>query len=89
MSELREEIHKNDFLMDKVTKDMFFVIKIDMHTVWIREEKDAENDNPDIFQRPKHLVNRSMIKVNPDVIKVLYGDRADKPEGTDPNETAV
>lgn len=76
MSELREEIHKNDFLMDKVTKELFMVIKIDLHTVWMRKEMDG--DDVDINQKPKHLVNLAMIKVRPDVIKVLYGDKDEK-----------
>jgi hypothetical protein len=73
MSQLREEVHKNDFLMDKLTKDMYFIIRITDNDVWLRHE--AEGDDVELKQMPKHMVNLSMIKVNPDVIKVLYGDR--------------
>lgn len=73
MATLREDIHKNDFLMDKLTKKLYFVIKIDRTTVWLRCE--TEGDDPDMEQRPKHMINLAMIKVKPDVIKVLYGDK--------------
>ena len=81
MSTLKYELHKNDFLMDKVTKQLFFVIKIDLHTVWVRvEEEDKPEDPDDVELRrvPKHTVNLSMIKVKKDVMKVLYGDKGGK-----------
>lgn len=85
MSELREDVHKNDFLMDTLTKDLYFVIKIDMHTVWLRQEKDdlKDPDDPEIKQMPKHMVNRAMIKVKPDVIKILYGNKDEAPTTDD------
>lgn len=76
MSTLREDIHKNDFLMDKLTKQLFMVIKIDLHSVWLRHE--VEGDDVQIDNKPKHMINLAMIKVKPDVIKVLYGDKDGK-----------
>jgi hypothetical protein len=73
MSELRENIHKNDFLMDRVTKQLYFVVSIDLHNVIIREEKDG--DEAFLKKMPKHMINKVMIKVNPNVMKVLYGDK--------------
>lgn len=73
MSELRFELNKNEFLMDKVTKKLYFVIKIDLHNVWIRDESDLKNNDPEIRQMPKNLVNIGMTKVNPEVMQVLYG----------------
>ena len=73
MSELRFELHKNDFLMDKVTKQLFFVIKIDMHNVYLRSE--TEGDDVELKKMPKHMVNVSLIKVRPNVMKVLYGNK--------------
>lgn len=75
MSTLREDIHKNHFLMEKVSKKLYFVIKIDMHNVWLRLEDDTKGDDSELFKIPKHLINATYIKVNPDVMKVLYGEK--------------
>jgi hypothetical protein len=60
--------------MDKVTKQLFFVIKIDMHNVYIRTEVDG--DDVELKKMPKHMVNVSMVKVNVDVVKILYGNKS-------------
>lgn len=88
MSTLREDVHKNDFMMDTLTKEMYFVIKIDMHTIWLRNEtaKCDDPDDPEIKQLPKHMANRTLIKVKPDVIKILYGE---KNEVTNSSDTAT
>ena len=75
MSELRENIHKNDFIMNKGNKKLHFVIKIDLHSVWVRVEDDEKGDDADLEKIPKHMVNKFYIKVNPDVMKVLYGNK--------------
>lgn len=75
MSTLREDIHKNNFLMDKGNKKLYFVIKIDMHNVWLRFEDESDNDDCELFKVPKHMINRTYIKVNPDIMKILYRDR--------------
>jgi len=76
MSTLKYDLHKNDFIMDKVTKQLFFIIKIDLHNVFIRAETDG--DDVELKKMPKHMVNVSMIKVNPDVMKILYGAKDGK-----------
>lgn len=73
MSTLKFELNKNDFLMDKVNKKLFFVVSIDLHNVIVREEVDS-NEAP-LKKMPKHLINLSMIKVKPDVMRILYGDK--------------
>lgn len=83
MSTLREEIHKNNFLMDKGNKKLYFVIKIDMHNVWLRLEDDEKGDDCDLFKVPKHMINMVYIKVNPDVMKVLYGKKDGTIDSTD------
>jgi hypothetical protein len=59
--------------MDKVTKKLFFIVAIDTLNVIVREEVDG-NDVP-VKKMPYHMVNLSMIRVKPDVMKVLYGDK--------------
>lgn len=76
MSTLKYELHKNDFLMDKVTKQLYFVVSIEMHNVVIREETDG--DEAVLKRMPKHMVNNVMIKVNVNVMKVLFGDKKGK-----------
>lgn len=82
MSELRYELHKNHFVMDKGNKKLYFVIKIDMHNVWLRLEDETKGDDCELFKVPKHIMNLTYIKVNPDVMKVLYGEKTGelKPE---------
>lgn len=62
--------------MDRVTKQLFFVVSIDMHNVVIRTE--VEGDDAPLRRMPKHMVNASMIKVNPDVMRILYGKKDGK-----------
>jgi len=81
MSTLKYDLHKNDFLMDKVTKQLFFVVSIDMHNVVIRTE--VEGDDAPLRRMPKHMINSVMIKVNPNVMKVLYGDKKGKLDPSD------
>jgi hypothetical protein len=81
MSTLKYDLHKNDFLMDKVTKQLFFVVSIDLHNVVIREEK--EGDNVPLKRMPKHMVNVSMIKVNPNAMRILYGDKSGNLDSSD------
>lgn len=76
MSSLRESIHKNDFLMDKSTKKLHFVVKIDMHNVILRVEDDG--DDVELKKVAKHFINKFMIKVNADVMKILYGDKSNE-----------
>ncbi len=68
MSELKFSLNKNDFIAEKTNpKDIHFVIKIDLHRVYLRRESDDE-----IFSVQKRLVNFAWTKINPEVAKVLY-----------------
>lgn len=80
MSSLREDIHINDYLMDKVSKQMFFVVAIYNHAVLLRIEGDG--DNRPVEEKPKHYVNKFLIKVNPDTIKLLFEDDVKKESNT-------
>lgn len=83
MSELKFELHKNDFVMDKSNKKLYFVIKIDLTNVWLRFEDAEKGDDADLFKVPKHLINLAYVKVRPDVVKILYGDRKSSDETVD------
>lgn len=74
MSSLKEKINKNDILMDKVSKQLYFVISIDNHSVMLRLEGDG-NNRP-IEEKPKHYVNRYLIKVDVATVELLYNDSA-------------
>ena len=77
MSTLREDIHINDTLMDKISKQQYFVVSIYNHAVLLRTEGDG--DNRPVEEKPKHYVNKYLIKVNPETIKLLFeGDVKDK-----------
>lgn len=75
MSELKYDLHKNNFVMDKGNKKLYFVIKIDLHNVWLRLEDEEGKDDAELYRVPKHMINLAYIKVNPNVMKVLYGDK--------------
>lgn len=84
MSSLKEDIHINDFLMDKVSKQMYFVVSIGNHEALLRLEGDG--DNRPVEEKPKHYINKFLIKVNPETIKLLYqGDlkKGDDSSGVD------
>lgn len=78
MATLREDIHINDFLMDKVSKQMYFVVSIGNHEALLRVEGDG--DNRPVEEKPKHYINKYLIKVNPDTMKLLYQGELKKEE---------
>ena len=66
--------------MDKVSKDLFTVLHEELHNVWVI--KDGGGAAP--FEMPKHKINLAFTKVDPKVVRVLYGpdqtiDSSDKP----------
>lgn len=70
MATLRENININDYLMDKVSKQIYFVVTMSLHDVLLRLEGDG-NERP-VEEKPKHYVNKYLIKVNPETVKLLY-----------------
>lgn len=70
MATLREDIHINDTVMDKVSKQLYFVVSISTHSVLLRVE--GEGDNRPVEDKPKHYVNKYLIKINPETYKLLY-----------------
>lgn len=78
MATLREDIHINDYLMDKVSKQMYFVVAIALHDVILRVE--GEGDNRPIEEKNKQYVNKYLIKVNPETMKLLYQGELKKDE---------
>lgn len=84
MATLREDIHINDYLMDKVSKQMFFVVSIYTHAVLLRTEGDG--DNRPVEEKPKHYVNKFLIKVNPETMKLLYQGEIKKDDSEDQSQ---
>lgn len=80
MATLREDIHINDYLMDKVSKQMYFVVSIYAHAVLLRTEGDG--DNRPVEEKPKHYINKFLIKVNPETMKLLYQGDIKKEDDT-------
>ena len=75
MSTLREKIKINDFLMDKTTKELFFVVLVESSDrLILRDEKKLV-----LKSMPNHLVNLSLVKVsNMEAYNVLYKDKGIK-----------
>jgi hypothetical protein len=72
MSTLKEELKAYDFIMDKMKKDKtYMVLHEDLHDVHVWCEGDAP------ITLPKRMVNMAYIKVDPKVVKVLYGEKDD------------
>lgn len=68
MSQLKFELNKNDFVAPKADpKDVHFVIKIDLHRVFLRRESDDH-----LVSYQKRLINFGWTKIDPKVAKVLY-----------------
>jgi hypothetical protein len=82
MSTLRTSVKFLDTLMNKVTKKEFYlVLKENLHTVWVI---DPEGKN-EPKEMPKSMLNMAYIKVDPMVVKILYGDKEDEQVVNDPN----
>ena len=70
MSTLREELNPYDFIMDKMKKDKtYMVLHVDLHDVFVW----SEGEKPTSL--PKRMINMAYIKVDPKVVKVLYGEK--------------
>lgn len=69
MATLKTKVKFLDCLMDKVTKELFTVLHEELHTVWVI--KDGGGAAP--FEMPKHKINLAFTKVDPKVVRVLYG----------------
>lgn len=81
MSTLRDKtIHKNDILMDKVSKVMYFVVAISTHSLTLRHE--GEGDDRPVEDKPKHYVNKYLIKVDPLTVDLLYNQPVAVKDGT-------
>ena len=86
MSTLRAPIKFLDTLMNKVSKKEFYlVLKENLHTVWVI---DTEGKN-EPKEMPKHMINMAYVKVDPMVVKVLYGDKEDEQVVNDPNSPST
>lgn len=61
---------KNDYLMEKITKELIFVVAVRSRDVVIRHEKD------DLVEEiAHHFINKYYSKVDPSVAEVLYADK--------------
>jgi hypothetical protein len=68
MSKLKVNLQKNDYICQKTNpEDLYFVIKTDLHKVFLRRESDDQ-----LLTIPKRMVNIAYMKVDPQVAKVLY-----------------
>ena len=84
MSTLREPLKHLDFIMDKYKKEVIYmVLHEELHSVWVI----ADGGGAPPFELPKTKINQAFIKVDPKVVKVLYGDNkndvADSESNTD------
>lgn len=89
MATLRTPVKFLDFLMDKVTKELYMVLHEEAHYVWII--KDGGGAAP--FVMPKHKINLAFIKVDPKVVRVLYANEEansnnDKPSDSQDSDSA-
>jgi hypothetical protein len=80
MATLRTPVKFLDFLMDKMTKDLYMVLHEELHYVWVI--KDGGGAAP--FQMPKNKINLAFIKVDPKVARILYDDE-EKTSDSDAN----
>jgi len=75
MSTLRQPVKFLDTLMNKVNKTEFYMVLYeDLHNLWVI---DIDGKQPP-KEMPKRMVNLAYIKVDPKVVKVLYGEENEK-----------
>lgn len=72
MSTLRTDLEFGDWIMNNKTEEheLYFVISVNTHGVWVY--KFGETDPKEL---PIRMVNMSYIKVEPQTVKVLLGDK--------------
>ena len=71
VSTLREDLKFLDTIMNKMNKKEFYLILHQtLHNVWVIDI-DGKTEPKEM---PKHQINRAYIRVDPKVVKVLYGD---------------
>lgn len=61
--------------MDRVSKALYFVVAIGLHSLTLRQE--GEGDDRPVEDKPKYYVNKYLIKVDPNTVELLYNE--DKP----------
>lgn len=83
MATLRTPVKFMDAIMDKLSKQIFIVLHEELHKVWVI--RDGGGQEP--FQLEKNKINLAYIKVDPTVVRVLYGkdgvdfnSESDKPQ---------
>jgi len=79
MSTLIQKLQYNDAIMDKITKKVYIVLHEELHFVWVIP--DGGGEAPSELRKSK--INLGYTKVDPTVVRVLYGK-----EGTDINGDA-
>jgi len=70
MSTLKESVKYMDAIMEKMNKKVYLVLHEELHNIWVI--RDGGGEPP--FQLAKRLVNLSYTKVDPTVVRVLYGE---------------
>ncbi len=69
MATLRTPVKYLDAIMDKISKQVFIVLHEELHQVWVI--KDGGGEAP--FEMAKSKINLAFTKVDPKVVRVLYG----------------
>ena len=63
------DLIKNDYIIEKVTNVIYFVVKKDIHNIMLRREYDD-----DLQHYPIHHVNSFFEKIDYDTAMLLYSD---------------
>lgn len=74
MSTLRTPLNFMDFICDKKNPDkLYLVLSENTHNVWVYRQGDEAP-----IELPKRVINMVYMKVNPNTIKILFGEKGEK-----------
>ena len=81
MATLKTPVKFMDFIMETMSKKVYMVLHENTHNLWVIP--DGGGSEP--TELPKRLVNMAYVKVDPRVVRVLYGEEGTV-NNTDTNE---
>jgi hypothetical protein len=70
MATLKIPLNHLDSIMETMSKKVYTVLFETVHNLWV--QIDGGKEEP--FELPKRLVNMAYVKVDPKVVRVLYGE---------------
>lgn len=70
MATLKTPVKFMDFIMETMSKKVYMVLHENTHNVWVI----PDGGGAEPTELPKRMINMAYVKVDPRVVRVLYGE---------------